>query len=83
MCRFQAELGVEELCPEEACAFWDRGGVLLEGRCSFQSLDLSGRADLASLLLEIRKDLEAARTREEEHEARLLFFRRLNAGRSD
>jgi hypothetical protein len=83
MCRFQAELGVDELCPEEACAFWDRGGMLEEGHCAFQTLDLSGRPDLASLLLKIRKDLEMARTRDEEHEARLLFFKRLNAGRSD
>lgn len=83
LCRFQEALGISEVCPEEACPFWEQGGAVVPGRCAFDRLDLSHRTDLAAVLVRIRDDIKAAGTREGEHEARLLFFRRLNAGHGD
>jgi len=43
-------------CPGEDCAFWDRGCVL-----SRVESELGGRPDVAHLLLELRRELEAGR----------------------
>ncbi|MDQ2910057.1 MAG: hypothetical protein M3R39_03435 [Actinomycetota bacterium] len=77
-CRFQETLGVAEECPQESCPFWQPGGVVLDGRCAFERLDLAGRADLAAFLLRIRDDLRTGRAPRSSSEARLLFFQRLN-----
>jgi hypothetical protein len=82
LCRLNEALGVAEECPEEACAFWEPGGAVLAGRCTFESLDFSGRGDLATYLLRLRAGLRTAETNEE-REMRRLFYRRLNAGLGD
>src|SRR4051794_34336913 len=76
-CRLHAAAGRAEECPAESCAFWEPGGVVLDGRCAFEQLDMSGRTDLARLLLEVRETLESASTREEEQEARSRYHRLL------
>ena len=62
-------------CPGEECAFWEHGCVL-----SRIESDLDGRPEVAGLLLELRRELEAGRT-VELADARALFHRRLAAGR--
>lgn len=51
---------------------------MLEGRCSFERLDLSGKPELAALLLETRYALEAERTEGGPRDARRELFRMLN-----
>jgi hypothetical protein len=82
LCRLNEAFGVAEECPEKACPFWEPGGAVLAGRCTFEGLDLSGRRDLAAYLLQLRAGLRTAETNEE-REMRRLFYRRLNAGRGD
>jgi len=69
-------VGRSGICPGARCPFWEssRGG----GACSFESLDLGGREQLAGWLLDLRRGLE-----DDQDEARREFFARLNAGRSD
>lgn len=59
-------------CPGEACAFWDRGCVL-----SRVEADLDGRSEVAQLLLDLRRELEAGKVVELE-EARTRFAHILN-----
>lgn len=49
--------GHAERCPGEECAFWDRGCALarIEG-------ELDGRPEVAQILLDLRRELEAGRT---------------------
>ena len=62
-------------CPGEGCAFWESGCVL-----SRIEADLDGRPEVAELLLELRRELDAGRTVAVE-DAQALFHRRLAAGR--
>jgi hypothetical protein len=62
-------------CPGEECAFWEQGCVL-----SRIESDLDGRPEVAELLLDLRRELDAGRTIEVA-DARALFHRRLAAGR--
>ena len=43
-------------CPGAACPFWDRGCALAR-----VELELEGRPEVARLLLELRRELEAGR----------------------
>ena len=51
--------GHAERCPEAACPFWDRGCALAR-----VELALEGRPEVARLLLDLRRVLEAGRTME-------------------
>jgi hypothetical protein len=82
LCRLQYTAGRVEACPGSACPFWDPGGAVLQGRCSLDGIDLVARADVAHLLLHIRKDLELAETHAEVS-SRRLFYRLLETGDSD
>jgi hypothetical protein len=46
--------GHAERCPGEACGFWERGCAL--ARVEYE---LDGRPDVARLLLDLRRELEA------------------------
>ncbi len=59
-------------CPGEECAFWDRGCALKRVEC-----ELGGRREVAELLLNLRRELEAGRT-VEINEARSRFAHLLN-----
>ena len=48
--------GHAERCPGEDCAFWERGCVLT--RIEYA---LDGRPDVAQVLLDLRRELEAGR----------------------
>jgi hypothetical protein len=83
LCRLQDAVGRVETCPEDACPFWEPGGTALEGRCAVERLDLAHRPEVADWLLRIRKQLERAGNRDEEQQARRLFYRLLNTGDID
>jgi hypothetical protein len=48
--------GHADRCPGEACPFWERSCVLARIEA-----DLDGRPEVAALLLELRRELEAGR----------------------
>lgn len=77
MCRMKESLGQAEACPGEPCPFWEGGG------CTFQSLDLRGRPELAGYLLGLRAELASLRGAEDSSAGRRAFYQRLNAGCSD
>jgi hypothetical protein len=64
--------GHAERCPGADCAFWDRGCVLTRVEA-----ELDGRPEVASLLLDIRRELEAGKV-VEIAEARARFAHALN-----
>lgn len=64
--------GHAERCPGEGCAFWDRGCVLARVEA-----DLDGRPEVAQLLLDLRREVEAGRD-VELAEARTRFAHVLN-----
>jgi len=64
--------GHAERCPGEDCAFWDRGCVLAR-----IEVELDGRPDVAQILLDLRRELEAGRVVELE-EAHSRFAHILN-----
>ncbi len=64
--------GHAERCPGEGCAFWDRGCVLTRVEA-----DLDGRPEVARLLLDLRRELDAGRE-VELAEARTRFAHLLN-----
>ena len=78
LCRLKAMLRQVEVCPGEACAFWEPGGVVLEGRCAFERLDLSAKPELAALLLDLRSGLEVAHSQAEEKDVLRHLYRLLN-----
>ena len=77
LCKLQYEVGRVETCPEGRCPFWESSS------CAVDGLDVSGRSDLAAWLLRIRSSLERARMRDDEQEARRLFYRVLNEGQGE
>lgn len=82
LCRLLYAASRIEACPREGCPFWEQGGAVLEGGCALErlELDLERKPELTDALLEVRRMLERARTREEEQEARRLFRRLLPRG---
>lgn len=78
ICRLERVAGRCTPCPEDACPFWEPGGAVLEGRCAFERLDLTGRPEVVAELLHVRHVLESAVSEDEERSARHLFHRVLN-----
>lgn len=64
--------GHAERCPGEECAFWERGCVLTRVEA-----ELDGRPEVAKILLDLRRELEAGRAIELD-EAHSRFARILN-----
>jgi len=70
--------GETEICPEDRCAFWERGGAVLDGNCLGERLGIDVRdPDLAAYLLEARERLEQARDLAEAEQAHREFAHRL------
>jgi hypothetical protein len=78
ICRLERAAGRNAPCPEEACPFWEPGGAVLEGRCAFDRLDLTGRPEVVAELLRVRYALGSAVSQDAERDARHLFHRLLN-----
>jgi hypothetical protein len=73
-CRLHLTLGRAAACPQETCPFWEEGGAAVEPGCAVERLGLdAGRPDIARFLLDLRAQLDAAREREDEAEARRVF----------
>ncbi|GIU93974.1 MAG: hypothetical protein KatS3mg012_0431 [Gaiellaceae bacterium] len=64
--------GHAQRCPGEECPFWERGCVLARIEA-----ELDGRPEVAKLLLDLRRELEAGK-RVELEEARSRFAHILN-----
>jgi hypothetical protein len=80
-CKLVSARGLHEACPEAGCPFWEADVV--EGRCVVEQLDLSGREDVAVWLVQIRDQLAAARSSEEQDEARRRLYSLLDTGDAD
>jgi hypothetical protein len=77
LCRLQYEVGRVETCPGARCPFWQSTSCVVDG------VDVAGRSDLATWLLGIRGSLERAWMRDDDREARRLFYRALNEGQEE
>lgn len=66
-CRLKLALGEHEPCPDGRCAFWEPG--VDGGRCGLERFGVKVSDDpaLAAYLLEVRRGLEAVRTRPHAH----------------
>lgn len=77
-CGLHEAFGRSEACPGDRCPLWEPGGAVVPGRCAVGDLDLGGRADLASWLLELREQLEQVRTDAEQRRTWQELHRLLN-----
>jgi len=70
-CSLSERIGNDEECPRAWCAFWERGGAVIEPGCAIErmGLDLSN-IDLAHYLLDLRRALDGARNEAESRIAR-------------
>jgi len=74
----QVAQGETELCPHDACAFWEPGGAVIGGACFVERLGVDlNTPDLATYLLEVRERLEQAKDIAEAEERHREFSRRL------
>jgi hypothetical protein len=61
-CHLSAALGNIEECPHGWCAFWERGGAVVEPECAIKRMGFDlGNVDLAYHLLDLRRALEQVR----------------------
>jgi hypothetical protein len=58
LCRLEQAVGVDAVCPEGACPFWEPGGAVLDGRCVVEGIDFNRDREVASWLLGLRRRLE-------------------------
>ena len=74
LCHLHRATGTVEECPHGWCAFWERGGAVVEPGCALERMgvDLTN-PDLAYYLLDLRRALETVRDREEAAEAERSF----------
>jgi hypothetical protein len=59
LCRLEGAMGKRVRCPQDACAFWEPGGAVLDGECVLAGIDFSREPGLADWLLDFRGALEA------------------------
>ena len=85
LCTVQYAAGRVEVCPGPRCPFWEEGGAVIPAGCLLQrlGLDLEHRPELVHALLQLRRKLDQALSREDEDEARSLFFRLVPAARDE
>jgi hypothetical protein len=65
LCSLSVVAGDDEQCPRGWCAFWERGGAVVEPGCAIDRLGI--RIDdpqLARYLLDLRRELEGIRDSE-------------------
>ena len=85
LCALQFAAGRIEACPGGGCPFWEEGGAVLPGGCMIQrlALDLERRPELAHALLQVRRKLDLALSKEDEDEAKSLFYRLVPRAREE
>jgi hypothetical protein len=70
LCSLSVAVGNDAECPGAWCAFWEKGGAVVEAGCAIERLGIDVRDPaLAGYLLEVRRDLEEARDAEAAKEA--------------
>jgi hypothetical protein len=70
-CALHAAIGNDAECSHAWCAFWEKGGAVVEGGCEIERLGLDlSNVDLAHYLLDLRHTLEQARDEEAGERAR-------------
>jgi hypothetical protein len=74
LCDLHNAIGNVQECPRGWCAFWERGGAVVEPGCAIRrmALDLSN-VELAYYLLDLRRALEAVRSAEDARAAERAF----------
>jgi hypothetical protein len=74
LCDLHNAIGNVEECPRGWCAFWERGGAVVEPGCAIKRMgvDLSN-VDLAYYLLDLRRALEAVQSAEDAEAAGRAF----------
>ena len=77
-CTLRLATGVVEFCPQQACAFWEEGGAVVQGGCVIERLGPDVRKpDVAGYLVEVRERLDKARDLSEAEAAHREFARRI------
>ena len=76
-CRLDALAGRDVPCSGR-CPFWDPGGAVLDGRCMFELIDLSGRPAVVAELRAVRDELRAVGSGDEAAAIRHRFHRLIN-----
>ena len=65
LCSLSVAAGNDAECPRGWCAFWERGGAVVEPGCAIERLGVDLRdPQLARYLLDLRRELESARDAE-------------------
>ncbi|HYK06458.1 MAG TPA: hypothetical protein VEW11_01700 [Gaiellaceae bacterium] len=82
-CSLREAVGERELCPGEACIFWEAGGAVVEPGCAIERLGVpvKEQRDLALHLLELRIRADEVRTDAERRDAHRRFSKLLNLNR--
>ena len=64
-CSLATAVGHDETCPRAWCAFWEKGGAVVEAGCAIERLGLAvSDPVIAAYLLDLRHELETARDEE-------------------
>jgi hypothetical protein len=71
LCSLSVVVGNDEACPHAWCAFWEKGGAVLDPGCAIErmGIDISDPG-VAGHLLDLRHQLETARDAEAADAAR-------------
>ncbi len=65
LCSLSVAAGNDAECPRGWCAFWERGGAVVEPGCAIERLGVDLRdPQLARYLLDLRRELESVRDAE-------------------
>ena len=71
LCSLSVVVGNDEACPRGWCAFWEKGGAVVEGGCAIERLGIDfSDPEFARYLLDLRHELENARDADAAEEAR-------------
>ena len=83
LCSLSVAAGNDAECPRGWCAFWERGGAVVEPGCAIERLGVpvKERRDLALHLLELRIRADELRTAAERRVAHRRFSELLNLNR--
>jgi hypothetical protein len=65
LCSLSVAAGNDAECPRGWCAFWERGGAVVEPGCAIERMGVDLHdPQLARYLLDLRRELESARDAE-------------------
>jgi hypothetical protein len=71
LCSLSTIVGTDEVCPRAWCAFWEKGGAIVQPGCAIERLGIDiSDPEVARYLLGLRHELESARDAEAAEAAR-------------